>query len=114
MSQTTHADCTCEELHRRISSGDRGFALVDVRTAEELAMAALPGVQHIPLRELPQQVDALEPWRHGEVIVMCHHGMRSASAQDFLISQGFQNVRNLVGGIDRYSVEADPSVPRYA
>ena len=48
-----------------------------------------------------------------EIIALCHKGMRSADATGFLLQQGFSNVKNLVGGIDAWSVEIDGSVPRY-
>ena len=51
--------------------------------------------------------------RSAEIVVYCHHGMRSAAAVEWLQDQGFRTVRNLVGGIDRWSLEVDASVRRY-
>jgi rhodanese-related sulfurtransferase len=48
-----------------------------------------------------------------EHVVYCHHGMRSAAAADWLREQGFTRVRNLTGGIDRWSLDVDPATRRY-
>ena len=89
--------------------------LVDVREPMELELAALDGFINLPLSEYGnwsgQIHSLLDPEQ--ETIVMCHHGMRSAQMTQWLISQGFTNVRNLTGGIDAYSVKIDHSVPRY-
>ena len=63
--------------------------------------------------ELEDRVDELSDWRNKEIVVMCHHGVRSQLAQSFLRHMGFQHVRNLTGGIDAYAREADPVVNRY-
>jgi Rhodanese-related sulfurtransferase len=51
--------------------------------------------------------------RNTEIIAYCHHGMRSGDATGFLLQQGFSNVKNLIGGIDAWSIQVDGSVPRY-
>ncbi|MEO1404777.1 MAG: rhodanese-like domain-containing protein [Cyanobacteria bacterium J06635_1] len=89
--------------------------LIDVREPQEVAIAALPNFTHLPLSEYAEWADTvltqLDPTV--ETIVMCHHGMRSAQMCQWLLNQGFQNVKNLIGGIDAYSVAIDPSIPRY-
>jgi rhodanese-related sulfurtransferase len=87
--------------------------LLDVREPEELAIAALPGALHIPLGELAERIDELEAGRDLEWVVICHHGVRSAMATGFLAANGFSRAINLSGGIDRWSLEVDPGVPRY-
>lgn len=87
--------------------------LLDVREPEELAIAALPGALHIPLGELAERIDELEGGRDLEWVVICHHGVRSAMATRFLAANGFSRACNLLGGIDRWSLEVDPGVPRY-
>lgn len=87
--------------------------LLDVREPEEHAFAALPGSLHIPLDQLESRVDELAAWQAEDFVVYCHHGMRSARAVSFLRSIGFTGAANLAGGIDRWSIEVDPSVPRY-
>lgn len=87
------------------------LVLVDVRTAEECAIAALPGTVHIPLQELPARLAELNP--QSPIAVLCHHGGRSEMAARFLERNGFTDVSNVTGGIDAWSVHVDPAVPRY-
>jgi adenylyltransferase/sulfurtransferase len=95
-------------LAQRLSSG---VQLVDVREPWEWAICRLPGAIHVPLGELQTLHAQLDPAR--ETIVYCHHGSRSLAAAEHLLSVGFRRVCNLAGGIDRWSREIDPSVPRY-
>ncbi len=85
--------------------------LVDVRTPAEFAIASLPSSTLIPMQEIVYRYDELradEP-----VILICHHGIRSLQVAYFLRSKGFDEPINLAGGIERWSLEVDPSVPRY-
>ena len=97
------------ELQRRLVQGSA--TLLDVRTDEELFVAALPGAQHIPLQELPMRAAELNPAHH--IAVLCHHGVRSELAARYLEQQGFTDVSSVAGGIDAWSVHVDPLVPRY-
>ncbi|MBC7842291.1 MAG: rhodanese [Gemmatimonadaceae bacterium] len=85
--------------------------LVDVREPGEYAVACIEGSALIPLRVLPQQLDRLS--RDREIILHCHHGMRSEMAGNFLLAQGYARVSHMVGGIDRWSDDVDPAVPKY-
>ncbi len=85
--------------------------LLDVRTAEELAEAALPGALHIPLHELPARHAELP--RDKPIAVLCHHGVRSETAARFLDKTGFADSMSVAGGIDAYSLTVDPALPRY-
>lgn len=100
------------ELAARLR-GPQPPLLLDVRQPEEHAFAALPGARLIPLAELPARVAELEAWRAEDVVVYCHHGMRSQRAVEWLRQRGFTRLLNLTGGIDRWSLEADPTLPRY-
>ncbi|HUN67132.1 MAG TPA: MBL fold metallo-hydrolase [Bacteroidota bacterium] len=100
---------TVTELRERLARGERPF-LLDVREEAEYRMANLGGTL-IPMREIPARLSELEPSE--EIIVHCHHGSRSQRVVDFLYEKGFRNVKNLVGGIDAWSVEIDQTVPRY-
>jgi rhodanese-related sulfurtransferase len=99
-----------KELKTRLDKGDK-LVLVDVREEWEYALAKLDASILIPLATLPQSLTRLD--RNSEIIAICHHGMRSADATDFLLQQGFGNVKNLVGGIDAWSTQVDGTVPRY-
>lgn len=85
--------------------------LLDVRTPEELALAALPGALNIPLHDLAARLGELDPAR--PVAVLCHHGVRSEMAGRVLERNGFADVAHLVGGIDAWSRVIDPGLPRY-
>ena len=112
MNAPDDAQCLPEELDRMRRQGD-DIVLLDVRTAPELACAALDGAIHLPLHQLAERFDELEPLRERRIVVFCHHGARSEMARQFLEQQGFARARNLVGGIDAYAATVDPSIPRY-
>ena len=101
---------TVRELKDRLDKGDKVF-LLDVREPHEYSMAKIEGSVLLPLGELPVSLEKLD--RGAEIVALCHKGMRSADAVGFLLQQGFTSVKNLVGGIDAWSVEIDSSVPRY-
>ena len=102
-------EITVQDLHRMTTEGDRPF-LVDVRQPEEHAIGHIDGAL-IPLGELPDRMDELEPHREDEqIVVHCRSGGRSGKAVEYLQSQGFTNVVNLKGGILAWNAEIDPSV----
>lgn len=100
---------TPTELKARLDNNE-SIVVLDVREPEEFAIANIGGV-HIPLGDLPQRFHELDPEK--EMVVMCHHGMRSAHAVGYLRSQGFTKVNNLSGGIEAWSLTVDSSVMRY-
>ncbi len=85
--------------------------LLDVREPHEYDIVHLDGARLIPLNELPQNVDSLDPGQ--DTVVYCHHGTRSLYATAFLLQNGFDNVKNLDGGIDRWAAEIDSTLNRY-
>ncbi|MEI7729676.1 MAG: rhodanese-like domain-containing protein [Verrucomicrobiota bacterium] len=87
--------------------------LLDVRQPEEHAIVALPESRLIPLDELSMRLDELADWKDADLVVYCHHGIRSMHALAILQRHGFLRVQNLSGGIDRWSQEVDPRAPRY-
>ncbi len=101
---------TVQELKSRMDKGDKIF-LLDVREPHEYEWAKIEGSKLIPLGQLPTSLNQLD--RETEIVAYCHKGMRSADAVGFLLQQGFPNVKNLIGGIDSWSVEIDHAVPRY-
>ncbi len=101
---------TVKELKAELDNGKKPV-LLDVREPWEFAIAKIDGSVLIPLGTLPQSLNKLD--RTSEIVAICHHGMRSADATSFLLQQGFANVKNLVGGIDAWSVQVDPGVARY-
>jgi adenylyltransferase/sulfurtransferase len=98
------------EVARRLAGGE-SIELLDVRTDREREVAVLPGGHWIPLGELADRWLELPDDR--PIVVYCHTGARSARATAFLRQAGRERAYNLAGGIDRWSREVDPSVPRY-
>jgi rhodanese-related sulfurtransferase len=90
-----------------------GWMLLDCRTAEEHATARIAGALLIPMQELSTRVDELAAWRDKPIIVHCHHGVRSLRVAHWLRERGFSGARSMRGGIEAWSAEIDPSVPRY-
>ena len=101
---------TPEQFERRRRGGE-DLLLVDVREPEEYEMARVEGARLLPLSRFGEWAATLDPER--ETVFICHHGMRSAQVCAFLARQGFEKIYNLAGGIDRWSTEVDPTVPRY-
>ena len=87
--------------------------LLDVREPEEFATATIEGSLQIPMRTIPSRLADLEPHRGERIVVHCHHGGRSARVAQWLRDQGFEQVQNMAGGIDAWSQQVDPTVPRY-
>jgi len=103
-------ELTPMEVHRRLRAGDR-LVILDVREPFEIALAALPDAVHIPMGDIPGRLHELDP--EAEIVVVCHHGIRSANVANFLASRGFESVINLRGGIDAWSRTVDPGIPVY-
>jgi rhodanese-related sulfurtransferase len=97
-------------VSERIARGDN-LLLVDVREQWEYDLCRIPGAKLIPLGTLPATLNAFLDAR--EVICYCHHGMRSLDAVVWLRQQGVENAKSMAGGIERWSTEIDPKVPRY-
>lgn len=90
---------------------DKAFVLLDVREPDEVAIVRVEGSQWIPMREIPQRIDELDP--SVPVAVMCHHGGRSERVVAFLAVNGFSDVVNVDGGIDAYAERIEPALARY-
>lgn len=99
-----------EELKAKLDRGER-FELLDVRRQDEIDTAKLPNTKEIEVTQLSGRIGELD--KNAETVVYCHSGKRSAFATQLLREAGFTNVKNLAGGIDAYSDEADPSIPKY-
>ncbi|MGQ9872478.1 rhodanese-like domain-containing protein [Leptodesmis sp.] len=115
MYSSSIPEITVEELAQQLAAGGNDRQFVDVREPQELELAKVEGFQNFPLSQFAEWsgtiTQQLDP--HKETLVLCHHGMRSAQMCQWLINQGFTNVKNVIGGIDAYSIKVDPLVPRY-
>lgn len=100
-----------QEAQRRLNAG---AILIDVREPEEYALARIDGARLIPMQEIPAELQKLEGLSdEGELLLLCHHGVRSLQAAQWLRQRGLENCFSVTGGIDRWSCEIDPKIPRY-
>ncbi len=101
---------SAHELKQKMDARE-AFDLIDVREPFEYEIARIEGAKLIPLREIAGRADELQ--REQTIVVHCHSGGRSAEAVRLLQQRGFTNIYNLEGGIDAWSDQIDPSVPKY-
>lgn len=113
LSNQGMGEINVETLAQRLP--DESLQLIDVREPQEVAIAALPDFTILPLSQFADWADTIHSRfeADAETIVMCHHGMRSAQMCQWLLQQGFTNVKNLSGGIDAYACKVDPAIGRY-
>jgi rhodanese-related sulfurtransferase len=98
------------ELDARLKGGEE-LLLIDVREPVEYQLARIEGARLMPLSRFQDWAGTLKPDQ--EIVVICHHGIRSAQVCAYLAREGFAKMVNLEGGIDRWSAEVDPAVPVY-
>jgi len=117
LAPAAHADEDAEswEIDARELEASRArgedVVIVDVREPHERRIARIDGALAIPLGELPARAGELDPAR--PIVLYCHHGVRSLRALEFLRQSGFRRLKSLRGGIEAWSREVDPAVPRY-
>lgn len=105
-------EITAQDLAKKLK-GPNPPALVDVREQEEFDVCRIDGAILLPLSELQARWSELQSLKGREIVVYCHHGVRSRHAIRFLELAGMERLWNLTGGIDEWSVKIDPGVPRY-
>jgi rhodanese-related sulfurtransferase len=98
------------ELKSRLERG-APLTVLDVREPGEVAIAPFARALHIPMGDIPSRLSELDP--DAAWVVVCHHGIRSAQVAMYLARMGFTQVWNLTGGIEEWSLQVDPDVPRY-
>ncbi|MFO7953699.1 rhodanese-like domain-containing protein [Thioalkalivibrio sp.] len=99
------------ELHDLLSRADTPPTLLDVREPWEYQRCHIEGSQLLPMGQIPTGYQDLNP--EDEIVVICHHGVRSQQVCGFLDRIGFKNVINLSGGIDAWARDVDPHMPTY-
>ncbi|MBF2056093.1 MAG: rhodanese [Cyanobacterium sp. T60_A2020_053] len=104
-----------DELAVILADNPESYQLLDVRELSEVSIVNLPHFVVLPLSEFGEWSNQIQSKLDSqkETIVMCHHGIRSAQMCQWLISQGFTQVKNVSGGIDAYAYMVDDSLPRY-
>jgi rhodanese-related sulfurtransferase len=97
---------------RRLMDSGAPVRLIDVREPAEYDICRVEGARLIPMRSVPDHLNEFDG-SASEIVVYCHHGVRSLSVIDWLRRQGVENCRSMAGGIDLWSLQVDPAVPRY-
>jgi len=106
-------------MNKEISAGEaaklkefaEGVTFLDVREDEEVAICRIEGALHIPMGQIPERLGSLP--KEGQLVVYCHHGMRSLNVCQYLEARGFTNTINLGGGIHAWALQIDSEMVRY-
>lgn len=104
-------EMSANEIHAAMQEGDLQPVLIDVREPAEFAICRIAGSLNIPMNDIAARINELDPDR--DMILICHHGIRSRMVGNFLEQHAFGKLINLRGGIDAWSRDVDPTVPRY-
>ena len=104
-------DLRPSQLRDHLASTDGDPLLLDVREPWEFRICKIDGSQLIPMGQLPNALNVLDPER--ETVVICHHGVRSRQVAMYLDYQGFKNVINLAGGVDAWARDVDRQMATY-
>ena len=106
-------EVTPQEVKRRLDAGEK-IHLIDVRELSEWNQTRIEGAELVPMNTVPARLQHLEAKAdEGTLVVFCHHGVRSLQVVNWLREQGIAASESMAGGIERWSLEVDPSVPRY-
>ncbi|MFP6674318.1 MAG: rhodanese-like domain-containing protein [Pirellulaceae bacterium] len=101
------------EQTQQVLADDDALVLLDCREQDEYNTAKIEAATLIPMSEIQQRIVEVRAMADKRIVVHCHHGGRSLQVAQWLLSQGFQRVQNMTGGIDAWSQRIDPNVPRY-
>lgn len=96
-----------------LRSAGEPFLLLDCREPDEYATAHIDGAKLLPMSEMAERMGELSERQQDRIVVHCHHGGRSLRVARWLRNQGFHQAQSMAGGIDQWSQEIDPTVPRY-
>jgi rhodanese-related sulfurtransferase len=107
-------EVTPQEVQQRLQAGEK-LTLIDVREPGEFQLARIEGAELVPMGSVPAELSRLDARADdAPLMVFCHHGVRSLNVVHWLREQGVADCQSIAGGIDRWSLEIDPSVPRYS
>lgn len=87
--------------------------MVDVREQNEFDFCRIEGALLLPLSSFVENFERQLPNKNEKILLFCHHGMRSLRAAEYLSSRGYADVKSIIGGIDLWSEQIDPEIPRY-
>ena len=103
-------EITVKELKNKFDNNE-DFMLLDVRNIQEVLFSKINGSIHIPMNEIMDRINELDS--NKEIIIQCKSGKRSARVCEYLMTQNFNNVKNLKGGIISWADEIDSSIQVY-
>ena len=112
-SPAEQIEITVAELDSLRESQIDSFRLIDCREDDEWHLCHIEGAQLVPLSVFAEKVSGWDNTDETPILVYCHHGMRSLQATQYLRAKGFDSTFSVAGGIDAWSKEIDPTVPRY-
>ena len=117
MYQSSLPSISVKEFAQHLAQNNTNnkLQLIDVREIQEAQIAFIEGFELFPLSNFEQWSNSIltQYDSQTETFVLCHHGIRSANMCQWLLNQGFTNVKNIEGGIDAYSCLVDSTIPRY-
>jgi rhodanese-related sulfurtransferase len=105
-------EISAAEVNSRLDRGEK-LLLLDVREQDEYDTARIAEATLMPMSQIADRVGEIAAWKAQPIVTHCHKGVRSMRVANWLAAQGFENVQSMSGGIDAWSLEVDPSVPRY-
>lgn len=112
MNESEHPlEITVQAAHQLLTDNSSDTVLIDVREPHELAICRIEIAEHIPMRQVPENLSELPRDKH--LLIMCHHGVRSRRVTEYLRAQGLDNVTNIDGGINGWAIEIDQELARY-
>ncbi len=99
------------QLKQHLEQSEKPPLLLDVREPWEYQICHIDGAELVPMRTIPAALGRFD--REQEIVVICHHGIRSRQVAAYMEHQGFSNIINLQGGIAGWAQEVDPGMPTY-
>jgi rhodanese-related sulfurtransferase len=112
MTKDVPWEIECRDVQAMLGNKEK-MLLLDCREADEHAVASIAGARLVPMGQLAERLGELSAYRDAPIVVHCHHGGRSLKVAHWLRGQGYANAQSMAGGIDRWSMEIDPTIPRY-
>lgn len=104
-------EISASEAKKLCDAAPERALMIDVREPYELDICRVAAAQHIPMLQIPEQMEALPHDRH--LLILCHTGVRSRRVTEYLRACGFPATSNITGGIDAWAAEVDPGMRRY-
>ncbi|MFW5697191.1 MAG: rhodanese-like domain-containing protein [Fimbriimonadaceae bacterium] len=103
-------EISVQEVKKLLDKGEDVY-LLDVREPSELQYSKLEGAENVPMGQVPQRVEEMDPEKR--TVVICRSGARSGEITDYLLGKGFKRVENMEGGMNEWARSVDPSQRTY-